>query len=71
MKHTVKIKVVVELTFDATFEDTLAASDMFKALERHANPSTIRSMAADRWSIRADAPLRVGVESLHGRNDTP
>ena len=66
----VKIKVVVEQTFEATFEDTPACAEMFKTLERHDNPSTIRDMSAGRWSICADGPLRVSVESPRERSGT-
>jgi hypothetical protein len=70
MSNTCKIKVVVTLMLEATFEDTLAAANMFKTLEQDANPSTIRGMTGDRWSIHADGPLRVSVTTPHEGSGT-
>lgn len=69
MKRTMQIKITVTRIYDAEFDDTLSASQMFKELEHDSNPTTIESRSDvgsnGHWSIRAcrDAK-RVCVEPV-------
>lgn len=60
-----KIKVTVTRIYEADFEDTLACAEVFKALERDHNPTTIERMSGDRWTLRVcDGVSDKSVESF-------
>jgi hypothetical protein len=69
VKLKMQIKVTVTRVYDAEFDNTLVASQMFKELERDPNPTTIEgrtdSGAAGSWRIRACRDAKhVSVETV-------
>ncbi|HSX22422.1 MAG TPA: hypothetical protein VLE97_06555 [Gaiellaceae bacterium] len=66
MKHKVKLKVTITKIFEAEFDDALAASRMFKTLERDPQIGALTGTSGEGWSVR-QVNERHGVESLAGR----
>ena len=52
MKHTCKLKVTITKIFEAEFDDTLAASRMFKTLESDRSISALTGTSGDGWAVR-------------------
>ena len=67
MKHKVKLKVTITKIFEAEFDDTPAASRMFKALEHDRQIGALTGTSGEGWRVR-QIDERHGVESLAGRD---
>ena len=67
MRHKVKLKVTITKIFEAEFDDTLAASRMFKTLERDPRIGALTGTSGEGWSVR-QIHERHSVESLAGRD---
>lgn len=48
-----RLKITVTRYYDAEFEDTLAASEMIKALESDPHPTSQSGITTGRWKITA------------------